>query len=91
MHLVEYHRDLKHVRNSATKVHHRWGELSSFSCQVPDSTGENGTLESGVEHPAFFGCSGESPVLVVASALYWKLKGYEVEHCPALKKVICGW
>jgi hypothetical protein len=34
-----------------------------------DSTGDSGTLESGVgvEHPALVGCSGGSPPIVVIS------------------------
>jgi hypothetical protein len=65
---------------------------------APDSTGDFGTLKSGVgvEHPALVGCSGGSPTLVVVLVLYWELDGYweldenEVEPCPALKEVICG-
>jgi hypothetical protein len=70
-----------------------------------NSTGDFETIESGVgvEHPALVGYNGESPPLVVVSVLYWDLEGYwkiggylleldgnEVEHCPALKEVICG-
>jgi hypothetical protein len=60
---------------------------------VPDSIGDCGTLASGVgvEHPTLVGCSGGSMALVITSVLYWELEGYEVEHCPTLKKVIYGW
>jgi hypothetical protein len=34
VHWLEHRRDLKFVRNSATKMHHKLGELSSFSCQL---------------------------------------------------------
>jgi hypothetical protein len=44
VHWLEHRRDLKFIRNSATKVHHKLGELSSFSCQLRIRPGIPGHL-----------------------------------------------
>jgi hypothetical protein len=72
VHLLEHRQDLKFIPNSATKVHHKSGELSSFSYWFQIRSVIPGRLSRGVgvEHPALIGCNSEISALVVVSVLY---------------------